>query len=60
MTKNYPLKMWQNTEFCEKKHDATLQRAIDYAKPTLQLEQGADGLPGWDGHRVIFSRKPLT
>ncbi len=52
--------MWQNTEFCEKKHDATLQRAIDYAKPTLQLEQGADGLPGWDGHRVIFSRKPLT
>jgi len=45
--------------FCEIEQDATFQRAIDYVKPTLSLEQGTDGLSGRHGRRVIFSRKAL-
>jgi len=46
--------------FCEIEQDATLQRAIDYVKPALPLEQGADGLPNRDGGRVIFFKESIN
>jgi hypothetical protein len=55
MTKKSPLKTGQNTDNCEIEQDTTLQRAINYVKPTRPLEQGADGLPSRDGGRVMFT-----
>jgi len=49
MTKNNPLKHWHNTDFLQiKERYVANQQAIDDDKPTLQMEQGKNGLFLWN------------
>lgn len=42
------------------KQDDTFQRTLCYVKPTLSLEQGANGLPGRNGDSLVFFKETIN